>query len=126
MAKLLSFDLSLLIPVCLTAGTVMFMATEQRSWRQFGRILVGIGLLLLSLTMIGQAAGPLRESQLLPVIITYFSSDSVTAFLLAALVTWLFHSSIAAVLLLVALAGRGLIPPNSASCSYSASISAAR
>ncbi|MDP3897212.1 MAG: Na/Pi cotransporter family protein, partial [Mesorhizobium sp.] len=47
---------------------------------------------------------------LLPVIVTYFAADPVTAFLLAALTTWLFHSSIAAVLLLVALAGRGFIP----------------
>jgi phosphate:Na+ symporter len=108
--KILSFDLSLLVPVCLAAGTVMFMATERRSWRQFGRILVGIGLLLLSLGMVGQAADPLRDSRLMPMIVSYFSDDPVTAFLLAAAVTWLFHSSIAAVLLLVTLAGRGLIP----------------
>ena len=109
--KLLSFDLSLLVPICLAAGTVMFMATERRAWRQFGRILVGIGLLILSLEMIGEASEPLRESRLLPVIVDYFSTDPVTAYLLAALVTWLFHSSIAAVLLLVTLAGRGFIPP---------------
>lgn len=109
--KLLSFDLSLLVPVCLAAGTAIFLATVRREWRQFGRILVGIGLLLLSLQLIGQASEPLRESKLLPVIINYFSSDPVTAYLLAALVTWLFHSSIAGVLLIVQLAGRGLIPP---------------
>ncbi len=109
--KLLTFDLSLLVPLCLIAGTVMFMATERRDWRQIGRILVGIGLLVLSLEMIGQASEPLRESQLLPVIVNYFSGDPITAYLLAALVTWLFHSSIAAVLLMVALAGRGFIPP---------------
>ncbi len=109
--RILSFDLSLLVPVCLAAGTIMFMATEQRQWRQFGRILVGIGLLLLSLDMIGEAAEPLRDSRLLPVIVDYFSGDPVTAFLLAALTTWLFHSSIAAVLLLVTLAARGFIPP---------------
>jgi phosphate:Na+ symporter len=109
--KLLSFDLSLLVPVCLAAGTAIFLATVRREWRQFGRILVGIGLLLLSLQLIGQASEPLRESKLLPVIINYFSGDPVTAYLLAALVTWLFHSSIAGVLLIVQLAGRGLIPP---------------
>jgi phosphate:Na+ symporter len=109
--KLLSFDLSLLVPICLATGTMMFMATERRSWRQFGRILVGIGLLILSLEMIGEAAEPLRESRLLPVIVEYFSTDPVTAYLLAAFITWLFHSSIAAVLLLVTLAGRGFIPP---------------
>jgi phosphate:Na+ symporter len=109
--KLLSFDLSLLVPVCIAAGTVMFMATERRDWRQIGRILVGVGLLILSLEMIGEAAEPLRESRLLPVIVAYFASDPVTAFLLAALMTWLFHSSIASVLLFVTLAERGFIPP---------------
>ncbi|MEQ1950072.1 Na/Pi cotransporter family protein [Mesorhizobium sp. CN2-181] len=109
--KLLSFDLSLLVPVCIAAGTVMFMATERRDWRQIGRILVGVGLLILSLEMIGEASEPLRQSKLLPVVISYLASDPVTAFLLAAVMTWLFHSSIAAVLLLVTLAGRGFIPP---------------
>ena len=109
--KLLTFDLSLLVPICLAAGTTMFLATERRDWRQFGRILVGIGLLVLSLEMIGTASEPLRESRLLPVIVDYFAGDPVTAYLLAALITWLFHSSIAAVLLFVTLAGRGFIPP---------------
>ncbi|GHD11312.1 Na/Pi cotransporter family protein [Tianweitania populi] len=109
--RLLTFDLSLLVPICLAAGTTMFMATEKREWRQLGRIIVGIGLLILSLEMIGQASEPLRDSRLLPLVIDYFSSDPVTAFLLSAVLTWLFHSSIAAVLLLVTLASRGLIPP---------------
>ncbi len=108
--KLLSFDLSLLVPVCIASGTFMFMATERRDWRQIGRILVGVGLLILSLEMIGEASEPLRESRLLPVVVGYLASDPVTGFLLAALMTWLFHSSIAAVLLLVTLAGRGFIP----------------
>ena len=109
--KILTFDLSLLVPLCLIAGTTMFLATERRNWQQSGRILVGIGLLILSLEMVGQASEPLRESQLLPIIVDYFAGDPVTAYLLAALVTWLFHSSIAAVLLIVALAGRGFVPP---------------
>ena len=110
-AKLLTFDLTLLVPLCLIAGTVMFMATERRDWRQMGRILIGVGLLILSLEMIGQASEPLRNSQLMPLIINYFSGDSITTYLLAALVTWLFQSSIAAVLLMATLAGRGLITP---------------
>ena len=36
-AKILSFDLSLLVPLCLIAGTVMFRATERREGRQMGR-----------------------------------------------------------------------------------------
>ncbi|TIV24216.1 MAG: Na/Pi cotransporter family protein, partial [Mesorhizobium sp.] len=110
-AKLLTFDLTLLVPLCLIAGTVMFMATERRDWRQTGRILIGVGLLILSLETIGQASEPLRNSQLMPLIINYFSGDSITTYLLAALITWLFQSSIAAVLLMATLAGRGLITP---------------
>ncbi|UXN59518.1 Na/Pi cotransporter family protein [Phyllobacterium zundukense] len=109
--KILSFDLTLLVPLCLVAGTVIFMATERSNWRQVGRILVGIGLLVLSLEMTGQATEPLRNSELLPVIVGYLNTDPVTAFLIAAIMTWLFHSSIAAVLLLVTFASRGLIQP---------------
>lgn len=110
--KLLTFDLQMLVPICLVAGTVMFMATERREWRQVGRILVGVGLLILSLEMIGSSSEPLRESRLMPVIVQYLAGDPVTAYLLAALVTWLFHSSIAAVLLMVAFAERGLVAPD--------------
>lgn len=107
--KLLTFNLTLLIPLALISGTFMFLGTEQRRWRQNGRILIGIGLLILSLQMIGQAAEPLRESELMPVVIRYFSNDSITAFLIAALITWAFQSSIASVLLMATLAERGII-----------------
>ncbi len=108
--KILSFDLEILVPLCLVAGTTIFFATEQRKWRQFGRILVGIGLLILSLRLIGEASEPLRESRILPVVVNYLSGDPVTAFLLAGIMTWLFHSSVAAILLVAALAARGLVP----------------
>jgi phosphate:Na+ symporter len=108
--KLLSFDLEVLTPICLVAGTGLFMATSRRDLLQLGRILIGIGLLILSLRLIGEASEPLRESRILPVIVNYLSGDPVTAFLLAAIMTWLFHSSVAAILLVVALAARGLVP----------------
>jgi phosphate:Na+ symporter len=110
-AKLLVLDLSLLVPIALVAGTTLFMVTERRTLRQIGRILIGIGLLVLSLGMIGEAAEPLRDSAALPAAVGYLARDPVSSYLLAALVTWLFHSSIAAVLLVATLAGRGLVPP---------------
>src|SRR5690606_1550078 len=108
--KLLSFDLSLLVPVAIFVGTTIFLATERRAWRQFGRILVGVGLLILSLRLIGEASEPLRESGILPVVVNYLAADPVPAFLIAAVATWLFHSSVAFILLVVALAARGLVP----------------
>ncbi|WP_340161729.1 Na/Pi cotransporter family protein [uncultured Hoeflea sp.] len=109
--RILRQDLSLLIPVLLLAGTIAFRASESRNWRQIGRILVGLGLLLLSLRLIGEASIPLKTSEILPVIINYLSRDWITAFVLAGLLAWAFHSSVAAVLLLASLADRALIPP---------------
>lgn len=109
--RILRHDLSLLIPVFLLVGTVLFRTTEARDWRQAGRIFFGLGLLLLSLKLIGEASDPLKGSEILPVIINYLSKDWITAFVLAALLTWAFHSSVAAVLLFASLADRHLIPP---------------
>ncbi|MBE7185834.1 MAG: Na/Pi cotransporter family protein [Methylobacterium mesophilicum] len=109
--KLLSFDLTLLAPTAILAGTVTIMVTERREWRQLGRILVGVGLLVFSLDLLAQATAPLRESPMLGLIVRYLAGDPVTAFLLAALLTWSFHSSIAAVLFLVTLASHGVLTP---------------
>ncbi len=109
--RILRHDLSLLIPILLLAGTISFRASEARNWRQMGRILFGLGLLLLSLRLIGEASIPLKTSEILPVIINYLSRDWITAFVLAGLLAWAFHSSVATVLLLASLADRALIPP---------------
>ena len=109
--RILTLDLTLLAPFCLLAGTTVFLSTERRQWRQAGRILVGVGLLVLSLGMMEQASEPLRHSTAVPVFIGYLSGDPLAAFLIAAIVTYLFHSSIAAVLLLATFASRGIISP---------------
>ncbi len=108
--RILSLDLELLAPVCLFLGSAIFLATERRSWRQFGRILIGVGLLILSLQLIGEASEPLRESDILPIVIGYLAGDPFVAFLVAAATTWLFHSSVASTLLPAAFASRGLVP----------------
>ncbi|MGQ2968632.1 MAG: Na/Pi cotransporter family protein [Allorhizobium sp.] len=108
--RILRYDLSLLVPVLLLAGTIAFRTSEARGWRQIGRILFGLGLLLLSLRLIGEASEPLRESSILPILFNYLASDWISAFVLAALLAWSFHSSVAAVLLVASLADKHLLP----------------
>lgn len=108
--RILRHDLSLLIPVLLLMGTIAFRASEARDLRQAGRILFGLGLLLLSLRLIGEASDPLRSSEILPLIFNYLARDWITAFLLAALLAWAFHSSVATILLFASLADRALLP----------------
>lgn len=107
--KILSYDLTIVVPLCLLIGTCIFMTTEKRDWRQIGRIVIGIGLLILSLQMISTATEPLRESEILPSIIRYLSTDPLSSFLLAAILTYLLHSSIAGIILLVNFANYDLI-----------------
>ncbi|MFU0504389.1 Na/Pi cotransporter family protein [Pseudaminobacter sp. NGMCC 1.201702] len=106
----LSFDLSWLVPVLLLVGGAMAVKFETAGIKQTGRILMGIAFVLLSLRMIGEATAPLRQSEFLPLAISYLRQDFVTAFVAAAVFTWLIHSSVAAILLLMTLATQGLLP----------------
>ena len=108
--KILSFDLSGLIPFLLLVGATMFLKFEARIVRQTGRIVLGIAFILLSLQMVGQATEPLRDSTLLPGLITYLRGDPLTAFLVAAVIAWVVHSSVATLLLLVTFAQGGMLP----------------
>ena len=52
---------------------------------QVGRILIGLGLMLLSLQVIVAASAPLRESETLRVVMTALAADPILAVLLGAL-----------------------------------------
>src|SRR5690606_20476226 len=108
--QILSIDLSWLVPVLLIAGGALFFRGTSREWRQGGRILMGIALILVSLGMIGSATEPLRAYPHLPGIVGSLSGDFLTAFLIGAAFTWLVHSSVASILLTVTFATLGLVP----------------
>jgi phosphate:Na+ symporter len=108
--QILSIDLNWLIPVLLLAGGTLFFRGNRRGTRQLGRILIGIGLILVSLQMIAEATAPLREGELLPQVVAYLRGDYITAFLIGAAFTWLVHSSVASILLVATFAAQGLVP----------------
>jgi phosphate:Na+ symporter len=108
--KILSFDLSGLVPALLLVGATMFLKFEARLVRQTGRIVLGIAFILLSLQMVAQATEPLRDSAVMPGMISYLRGDPLTAFLVAAVIAWVVHSSVATVLLFVTFANGGMLP----------------
>ncbi|MEM7445916.1 MAG: Na/Pi cotransporter family protein, partial [Pseudomonadota bacterium] len=107
--QVLSLDLSLMIPLLLLIGVTTFLTGNSRAVRQAGRIIVGIALILVALKMIGDASVPLRESRLVPIWMSYLAGDPLTAFLMAALLTWAMHSGVAAVLLIASLTANEVI-----------------
>jgi phosphate:Na+ symporter len=108
--QVLSFDISWLSPILILAGVIAFFASEARGPRQIGRILVGLGLMLLSLQLIVTVSNPLQQSETLQGILMPLGRDPILAVLLAAILTWLSHSSIATVLLFMSLTTAGVIP----------------
>ena len=108
--QFLSLDLSWLMPVLLLIGGFMFLRLEARIAKQIGRVILGIAFILLSLRMIGDATAPLRNAAQVSGIAVYLSNDVIAAFVGGALMAYVFHSSVAAILLLAALCAQSVIP----------------
>jgi phosphate:Na+ symporter len=109
-AQVLSLDVTWLWTVVLALGVFAFMATEADHPRAVARVLVGLGLILLSLAHLGAAAAPLRDSAEFKLFLSGLAGDPIMAFLIGVLVTWLMHSSLSMVLLVMAFAGAHAIP----------------
>jgi phosphate:Na+ symporter len=109
-AQLLSFDISWASPLLLAGGFITHSIATNTRPRQLGRTAMGLGIMLLALKLIVSTAEPLRDSHVLHDVISSISGDALIAILIAALLTWLAHSSLAVVLLIMSLASTGAIP----------------
>lgn len=99
-----------LVPLLLVAGVALFQRSGTRGYRMAGRVLIGLGLIFVSLAMIRDATEPLRDSAALAATMRYLGGDPVSAFAIGAVFAWAVHSSVAAVLLFVTLAAQGILP----------------
>ena len=108
--QFLSLDIAWLTPVLLVAGGLLFLKGSARVVRQIGRVVMGVAFILLSLRMIGDATEPLRSSPYLQPVVQHLSEDLLTAFAGGAMLAFVFHSSVAAILMLAAFCAQGLLP----------------
>jgi len=109
-AQVLSFDLSWLSPSLLAIGVITHLSSKTSLTKQLGRTAIGLGLMLLSLKLIVTTSVPLRESQVLTEVFGSLASDVIMGVLIAAILTWLTHSSLAVVLLVMSMAASGAVP----------------
>lgn len=109
-ARILLSRADWLVPVLLLAGVVLFLKARSRDWRMAGRVLIGLGLTFVSLSMIRTATEPLSDSRAVAATMAYLARDPVTAFVLGALFAWAVLSSVAAVLFFVTMAAQGILP----------------
>ena len=106
---ILSFDLSWLAPLLIFVGVTLFLAMQATTVGRFGRILIGLGLIMFALQWISVAARPFVQAAGVKVIFASLTGDVLLDMLVAALFTMLCYSSLAVVLLVATLASLHVI-----------------
>ncbi|MCU7246254.1 Na/Pi cotransporter family protein [Pseudomonas koreensis] len=109
MARVLTFDLSWLSPLLIFVGVIFFLSRKQTRLGQMGRVAIGLGLIILALQLIVEAAGPITHAKGVKVIFASLTGDILLDALVGALFAMISYSSLAAVLLTATLAGANVI-----------------
>jgi len=103
-AQILTFDLSFLSPILIAVGVALFTYSAGGRRRDVGRLLLGLGMMLLALKLIVAASLPMRESLIIQQIFVALGEDLILAVIFGAMIAWASHSSLATVLLIITLA----------------------
>ena len=113
-AQFLSLNFTWAPPLLILVGFAVFQSSSGRRWRSLGRLVIGLGLILLALSMIVHNAEPIGQSPLVLELVGALGGEPLIAVVLAALLTWLAHSSLATVLFIASLAATGALPVEAA------------
>ncbi|MFW2353942.1 Na/Pi cotransporter family protein [Hydrogenophaga sp.] len=104
MAVVFSFDLSWLSPLFIFLGVTLFISRQGTSTGDFGRVLIGLGLMLLALQLISGATNVLTQNPAVQLMLESLASDRLLEILLGAALAVVAYSSLAVVLLASTLA----------------------
>lgn len=107
--QLFSFDLSWLAPLAISLGVILHLSRKATRAGQFGRIAIGVGLIIVALQTILGAARPFTQAAGVKVIFASLTGDWMLDLLIGALFAVLAWSSLAVVLLTAAFVASGLI-----------------
>ena len=111
--QLLSFNVAELAPVLILVGVLMFRGAPAGP-RDFGRVLIGLGLMLMALQNFLGLLTPYEDVPSLRLLLGAIATQPVLDVILAAGLTWAAHSSMAVVLLVMSFAARDAVPPEAA------------
>jgi phosphate:Na+ symporter len=104
------FDLSWLSPLLIFMGVLLFITKQNTPLGQIGRVLIGLGLMLLALSLISVSTRVLTQSEVVQLALKSLSSDLLLEVSVGALIACLAYSSLATVLLVATLAASNVIP----------------
>jgi phosphate:Na+ symporter len=109
-AQAYSFKVGWISPLLIVIGWILFNKFEDSKTRDLGRAIVGLGIALLGLHLITEAAEPVRDAPLLPQILQLMSNAPIFGVLVGAGLTVLSTSSLAVVLLVISFMAKEMVP----------------
>ncbi len=112
--QVLSFDIAAFAPVLLVAGVALFRRGDARHARDIGRVLIGLGLMLLALHEMLGVVTPYENTSSLRTLLATLTGQPLLALVIGIIMAWAAHSSIATVLLVMSFAGSGALGPGAA------------
>jgi len=111
--QLLSFNIAVVAPAFILIGVLMFRRASAGP-RDFGRVLIGLGLLLMALDHFVALLTPYEDVPSLRMLLGAVSTQPLLDVVIAAGLTWAAHSSVAIVLVIMSFAAQGTVPPEAA------------
>jgi phosphate:Na+ symporter len=114
MTVVFSFDLSWLSPLFIFSGVVLYVSRQATAVGRIGRILIGLGLMLLALRLIAQSTEFMTQSPIVKELLASMSHDLLLEITVGAFLALIAYSSLAIVLLVATMAASGLVPLDSA------------
>lgn len=110
----LAFNVTAVAPLLFLVGVIAFRRGGQTRTRDLGRVAIGIGLMLLSLHILLDTLAPAEQAPVAQTLLAAITGDAFLCVLMAAVLTWIAHSSVTVVLLIMSLAYSGFITPTAA------------
>jgi phosphate:Na+ symporter len=112
--QLLSLDLSSAAPVLILLGVLMFRRGQVSRTHDLGRVAIGLGLMLLALHQLLELVTPFEDAPSLSILLGTIVTQPWLDVIIAAVLTWAAHLSVAIVSLVMSLATKGVVPPDAA------------
>ena len=107
--QVMSFDIAVVAPILILLGTALHRRSDDARYKNLGRVGIGLGLMLLALHLLVLTMAPIQNAQALRAVMQSLADEPMLALLAAAILTWLCHSSVAVVLLIVSFATAGVV-----------------
>ena len=112
--QLFAFNIAAAAPVLFIIGLIAFRTGPRTRIKDLGRVSIGLGLMLLALHILLDTLAPAESAEGVRALLGAITNDPVLCIVIAAVLTWAAHSSVATVLLFMSLAYSHFVTPAAA------------